>query len=366
MATSSQLEIRRYNSRHAGLNDSEILGQHLKTTKSLAHIHAEISNGFRLWSCHTWRFLIGMPVISSRDAGARSPARGPETLSSPISSNWLGLGWLVLVAVILIACGSTVSRLVELWQSNPEYSHGFFVPLFTLWILYTRREEIQQSLWENQSAAVFMAGIGLILLGGGVRVAGIFTRALSIEGAALPIMLAGVCFAALGRVTAFRLLPALMFLVFMVPVPGLLLNDLGMFLQGVATEASTVCFQLVGIPAMNDGIVIALPNTELQIAEACSGIRMLITLAAMVSAYCIVSQRTPFEKVLLLFSVVPIAVTVNVLRIVATGAAHESLPSWGDAIHDAAGWFMMIAGFLLLSFELWIFARLFSPPEEGY
>jgi exosortase len=198
-----------------------------------------------------------------------------------------------------------------------------------------------------------------------MRVAGIFARALSVEGTSLPIMLAGICFAALGRVTALGLLPAVMYLIFMVPVPGLLLNDIGLFLQGVATEVSTVCFQLVGIPAMNDGIVIALPNTELQIAEACSGIRMLITLAAMLSAYCIVSQRTPLEKVLLLLSAVPIAVTVNVLRIVITGAAHEYFPKWGAGIHDAAGWFMMIAGFLLLLFELWIFGHLFSPPDEA-
>jgi len=61
--------------------------------------------------------------------------------------------------------------------------------------------------------------------------------------------------------------------------------------------------------------------------------------------------------------VIPIAVTVNVMRIVATGAAHEHWPKWGDAVHDAAGWFMMIAGFLLLLIELWIFRHLFSPPE---
>jgi exosortase len=270
---------------------------------------------------------------------------------------------LALVAVLLVACGSTISNLVELWDSNPEYSHGYFVPLFTLWIFYTRREEIRQSLREKQSAAVVLTGTALILLGGGMRVAGVFARALSVEGASLPVMLAGVCFAALGRVTALRLLPAVMFLIFMIPVPGVLLNDIGLFLQGVATEVSTVCFQLVGIPAMHDGIVIALPNTELQIAEACSGIRMLITLAAMLSAYCIVSPRTLFEKALLLLSAVPIAVTVNVLRIVATGAAHEYLPKWADGIHDAAGWLMMIAGFLLLLFELWIFRHLFSPAD---
>jgi exosortase len=270
---------------------------------------------------------------------------------------------LALVAVLLVACGSTISNLVELWDSNPEYSHGYFVPLFTLWIFYTRREEIRQSLREKQSAAVVLTGTALILLGGGMRVAGVFARALSVEGASLPVMLAGVCFAALGRVTALRLLPAVMFLIFMIPVPGVLLNDIGLFLQGVATEVSTVCFQLVGIPAMHDGIVIALPNTELQIAEACSCIRMLITLAAMLSAYCIVSPRTLFEKALLLLSAVPIAVTVNVLRIVATGAAHEYLPKWADGIHDAAGWLMMIAGFLLLLFELWIFRHLFSPAD---
>lgn len=277
----------------------------------------------------------------------------------------MGLGWFLAVACLLIACGSTLARLVELWNTNPEYSHGYFVPLFTLWIFYTRREEIQHSLRTKQSRAVVILGIALILLGGGMRVAGIFARALSVEGASLSVMLAGICFAALDRKTALRLLPAVAFLNFMVPVPGAILNDIGLFLQGVVTEASTIGFQVLGIPAMNDGIAIALPNTELQIAEACSGIRMLITLAAMVSAFCIVSERSLFEKVVLLLSVVPIAVLVNVLRVIATGGAYERIPQWGDAIHDAAGWLMMIGGFLLLLFELWIFGHLFSPQDEG-
>lgn len=306
-----------------------------------------------------------MPVMTSRDASAPNSVRSPEAPSSLSSNHWLGLGWALLVAILLVACGSTISKLVDLWSSNPEYSHGFFIPIFTLCIFYAHRDAIRESLRARQSAAALVAGVFLLLLGGGVRVAGLFSRALSVEGAAIPIMLAGVCFAALGRVTALRLLPAVVFLVFMIPVPGVLLTDLAMFLQGVATEVSTVCFQLVGIPAMHDGIVIALPNTELQIAEACSGIRMLVTLAAMVSAYCIVSQRTRLEKILLLLSVVPIAVAVNVLRIVATGAAHESLPQWSERIHDTAGWLMAVAGFLILLFELWTFRHLFSSPDAA-
>ena len=305
-----------------------------------------------------------MPVMSSRDANVSSPAVASQVLHSAHMRNLLGLGWLVLIAALLVTCGSTIAKLVELWGSNPEYSHGVFVPLFTLWIFYTRREEVQQSLRNKQSVSVVLFGVALILLGGGIRIGGIFARALSVEGAALPIMLLGIGFAALGWVTAIRFSPVVGFLVFMVPVPGVVLNDVGMFLQGVATEASTICFQLVGIPAMNDGVVIALPNAELQIAEACSGIRMLITLAAMVSAYCIVSERTTFEKVLLLLSVLPIAVSVNVLRIVCTGATYEYLPTWGNAIHEAAGWFMMIAGFLLLLLELRLFHHLFLPPDE--
>lgn len=305
-----------------------------------------------------------MAVMSSHDAKVSSPALNSKVLDSTITGNWLGLGWIFLAAGLLAACGSTLWKLAELWQSNPEYSHGFFVPLFTIWVIYARREEIQQSLGNRQSVWVVLLGTSLILLGGGMRVAGIFARALSVEGAALPVMFAGVCFAALGWKTALRFLPVVGFLIFMIPVPGVILNGVGMFLQGVATEASTICFQLVGIPAMNDGVVIALPNAELQIAEACSGIRMLITLAAMVSAYCIISERTPFEKALLLLSVLPIAVTVNVLRIVSTGATYEYFPGWGDAIHDAAGWFMMIAGFSLLVLELWIFRHLFLPSDE--
>jgi exosortase len=239
------------------------------------------------------------------------------------------------------------------------------VPLFSLCIFFNRRDEFRQALRSKQSLSVVLAGITLILLGGGMRVGGIFARALSVEGAALSVMLAGVCFVALERGTALKLLPAILFLNFMVPVPGAILNDIGLFLQRVVTDVSTVGFQLVGIPAMNDGIAIALPNTELQIAEACSGIRMLITLAAMVSAYCILSQRTVFEKVLLLLSVAPISVVVNVLRVVATGAAYESMPKWGDRIHDAAGWLMMIAGFFLLLFQLWIFRHLFSSSDEA-
>lgn len=305
-----------------------------------------------------------MPVMSSRDANVSSPPISPQVLDAARKRDLLVWGWLFLVAALLVSCGSTLFKLVELWESNPEYSHGFFVPLFTIGVLFSRRKEIEQSIQKKQSFYVVLLGTALVLLGGGIRVGGIFVRALSVEGVALPIMLSGVCFAAFGRVTAIRFLPVVGFLVFMIPVPGVVLNDVGMFLQGVATEASTICFQLAGIPAMNDGVVIALPNAELQIAEACSGIRMLITLAAMVSAYCIVSERTIFEKILLLFSVLPIAVTVNVLRIVCTGATYEYFPEWGDAIHSTAGWLMMIAGFLLLLLELKLFHHLFLSPDE--
>lgn len=295
-----------------------------------------------------------LPVGLTEETAAAAPS---------LSSRALGLGWLAVAVTLLVACRSTFAKLLDLWNSNPDYSHGFLVPIFTLGYLFVHRKEIGEMSRQKQSWLVVASGLGLILAAGALHVVGVYSRALSVEGLSIPLLLSGIVLAALGK-PGLKVLPAVLFLVFMAPVPGVLVNRIAESLQFVATNASTFVFQLCGIPALDNGIVIALPNTELRIAEACSGIRMLITFVAMVVGYCIVSRNSLLEKLLLVLSTLPLAVAANVMRICATGAAHEFAPSWGDFVHDAAGMFMIVAGLLLLMAELWLFARLFSPEAE--
>jgi exosortase len=176
-----------------------------------------------------------------------------------------------------------------------------------------------------------------------------------------------------GRAGLGRFWPPIVFLLFMVPLPYEASRLLGAELQRVATIASTFLLQCCGQPAIAEGNRILIEDVTLNVVEACSGLRMLVTFAAFSVAAVLLMDRHWLVKALVLGSAVPIALVTNVLRITATGLAHVWLhdsPNKGkvlDFIHDFNGWMMMPVGLTFLLLELWLFKHLLIEREAvGY
>src|SRR5262245_55370319 len=242
------------------------------------------------------------------------------------------------LAVCVWSYWTTLGDIVERWTSDPQYSHGFLVPVFSLYLLWRGRgrlagADLRPRWW----------GVGVVFLAAVMRLAGHFFYQPWLDAGSLLVCLTGIAAAAGGRRALAWAAPAILFLVFMLPLPFRFQTMLGATLQQVATAASTYALQTLGVPAVADGNVILLTNTKLGVVEACSGLSMLVTFFALASAVAILVPRSPAEKVVIVASAVPIAVLANVVRITATGVLFEvGRDEAARAVfHDLAGWLMM-------------------------
>jgi exosortase len=240
------------------------------------------------------------------------------------------------------------------WSEDPQYSHGFLVPLFSAYLLWRNR----RALWAASEQPRWW-GVGLFLIGAAVRLAGYALYLPWLEIASLLICLLGWAAVAGGRKALRAALPAILFLAFIVPLPYRVQTAMGGSLQRMATVISTYLLQTLGVPAVSEGNVIVLSDVRLGIVEACSGLSMLVTFFALATGFVMVVRGPWWEKIVLVASAAPIAVAANVIRITVTGSLYEAAQSDLARIifHDVAGWLMMPLALGMLFVELEILRR---------
>jgi exosortase len=261
------------------------------------------------------------------------------------------------LALVVWAFWPTLEFLAGKWTHDPQYSHGFLVPIVSAFLWW--RAVRSEPAWHGPSAP-YSATI-LVLVAAVMRFAAGGLLFHQLDAAALLMTLAAMALLAAGWRGLWRSLPAIGFLVFMVPLPYELERNVGGPLRLVATQASTFVLQTLGQPAIAEGNTILIDRYTLEVADACSGLKMLVTFAAFAVGAVLLGRRIWLEKLLVLLGIVPIAILTNVLRIAATGVSYsiagESKPTM-NWLHDVYGWLMMPVGLALLGVQLWCLNRL--------
>jgi exosortase len=267
---------------------------------------------------------------------------------------------MVLGAVVL-GYEASVRGLIDQWGRDPNYSHGFFVAPIALAIAWARRGAVDSSRCRP-------SWWGLLLLAGvlALRVPLFQWNEQYLESATIPLAVAAVTLALGGTHLLRVMFPAVLFLVFLLPLPPSVNTLLARPLQNMATAGSVTLLQLIGLPAMAEGNVIVVGDVPLEVARACNGLSMLLSFVTLITATVLLIQRPIAEKVLLLLSAVPIAIVSNVVRITLTALAYRWLgPETGERYaHDYAGWAMMPLALGLVWAELALFSRLFVEVRE--
>jgi exosortase len=286
--------------------------------------------------------------------------------------------WLALLgACFLWAYWPTLQVLAHRWGLDPQYSHGYVVPLFALLVLWVRRRNaLRQS--EGATAAAYpvlapnphlpwLPGAAILAGGAVMRLAGAYLYFDWFDALSLLPSLAGLCLLLGGWSVLRWTWPAVAFLVFMIPLPYQAELALSHPLQRVATQASAYSLQTVGFPALTEGNVIAIGETRIGVAEACSGLSMLLVFIALALAIALVLSRPLWIRAALVVSAVPIAVLANVIRITLTGVLYQTAGrGLADVFyHDAAGWLMMPVALLLVGIEVCFLDRLFIAPAPA-
>ncbi|HEY2785220.1 MAG TPA: exosortase/archaeosortase family protein [Fimbriiglobus sp.] len=251
----------------------------------------------------------------------------------------------------------TLQFLFGKWVNDPQYSHGFLVPLFAGYYLWRSAGESPTG-WFSAPRPMTAAGVlAFAAVCRGIAGAILFHQ---LDALAMLLSLAALTLAVGGAALFKRTAPAILFLGFMIPLPYELERNVGGPLRIAATASSTFLLQTLGQPAVSEGNVILLDEHKLEVADACNGLKMLVTFAAFSVGAVLLARRSWFEKAMLLLGIVPVAIVTNVLRITATGIAFTFDPNKSamHTLHDAFGWLMMPVGLGLLACELWALNRL--------
>src|SRR5262245_18795267 len=251
----------------------------------------------------------------------------------------------------------TLQFLFDKWVNDPQYSHGFLVPAFAGYYLWQKASATPAGWFSAPRPLAAAAVLALAALGRGVAGGILFHQ---LDAVAFLLTLVALTLAAGGAALFKRTAPAVLFLGFMVPLPYELERNVGGPLRTAATAASTYLLQTLGQPAVAEGNVILLDEHKLEVADACNGLKMLVTFAAFSVGAVLLGRRTWFENAMILLGIVPVAVVTNVLRITATGLAYTFDPGKETmhTLHDVFGWLMMPVGLGLLAAEVWALNRL--------
>jgi exosortase len=231
------------------------------------------------------------------------------------------------------------------WSNDDNYSHGFLIVPLAAYFAWERRERLQEAL--VRPSVVGLAGVvaGLAMLVAGILGAEFFVSRVSVL-----VVLAGSIVYLWGwqylRILAFPVL----FLLLMIPIPAIIFNQIAFPLQLFASRFGTSVMQAVAVPVLREGNVIVLANTTLEVAEACSGIRSLISLITLGIVYGYFVDSRPLVRALIVACTIPIAIVANGLRVAGTGilAHNYGVETALGFFHTFSGWLVFAAAFGLL------------------
>jgi exosortase len=272
------------------------------------------------------------------------------------SPRWQSLAVLLLIAWLYAAI---LARLFLQWVGparDPNFEHGIFVPLFALFVLWQDRKRLQAV-----APAPSWTGLPLIVLGLLMLMIGVLGAELFFSRVSLLILLAGLVILFQGWTSFRAILFPWAFLLLMIPIPTLILQQVTFPLQMLSAKLATALLELVHVPVLREGNVIVLALMPLDVAEACSGIRSLLTLVTLAIIYGYLMETRIWMRVLLAISAVPVAVAANSFRIFGTGLLVQYWdPDKAEGFfHTFSGWLIYVVALILLFALHRVLSRIF-------
>ena len=247
-----------------------------------------------------------------------------------------------LGALVFVLYYSVIVELVHDWIIDDNYSHGFLIPLVSAFFIWQKRDRLRAMQRKPNDVGLVIVVLGLLMFIVANIGAEYFTLRLS-----LLVVIGGLLLYLGGKEIAGGLLFPLLYLVFMIPVPYVLYYSASFPLELLASHLTSMVVSLLGIPILREGNILHLQNITLQVVDACSGLRSLISLSALAAALAYVTQRTVVKGVILFLAAVPVAIGANILRLSIT-AVLASL--YGERV--AQGFLHQFSGLVVFAFAV--------------
>jgi exosortase len=286
----------------------------------------------------------------------------PEQASAEVRTiSWPAIAWfgILLIAVYF----PILSKLVNQWSTDGDVGHGFFVPLVAGYIVWQRRQQLLSTEWKPA-----WWGLGILVWAGFQAYLGMLGAELFLQRTAFVLSLVGMLLILGGTGLVRQLAFPLLLLPFMIPLPTVVYNQITFPLQLFASAVAERSLEVMSIPVLRDGNVLELASQKLDVAEACSGIRSLLSLSFFSLVYAYFFDSKIWMRWVLLMATLPIAIIANAARVTLTGVFSEIDPELAAGFfHEAEGFVIFIVAIAMLvavhQSLNWIYRR--THPESG-
>ena len=231
-------------------------------------------------------------------------------------------------------------RLVQQWYDDGDYSHGFLVPLLSAYLIWQRRDKLAEVVRKPSNLGLLVVLFSLSLLFLGSLGAELFLTRISIV-----VTICGL----IVYFSGWRMLRAmtfpLAFLLFAIPIPTLIYNEIVFPLQFIASRFATSILETLNLfPIMREGNVLIMPGMRLEVVEACSGIRSLMSLLALAAGYGYLAEKSVAVRWFLFLAMVPLAIVSNGTRVMITALMTNYIgPKAAEGfMHEFSGWVIFV------------------------
>ncbi len=255
---------------------------------------------------------------------------------------WPAMAW--FSALLILAYFPILQHLVLQWATDEDVGHGFFVLPVAAFIAWQRRDKILAIEWKPA-----WWGAGLILWGVLQSYIGTLGAELFLQRSAFLVSLVGLLLVLGGTKLVTELAFPLLLLPFMIPIPSVIYNQITFPLQLFASRVAEMTLSLLNIPVLRDGNVLELASQKLSVAEACSGIRSLLSLTFLSLVYAFFFDKKVWMRWVLLIGTIPIAILANAGRVTITGILSEVNSDLAHGFfHILEGWIIFLIALAML------------------
>lgn len=266
------------------------------------------------------------------------------------ASHWI-LWTSILTILFFVLYAPILKALVLNWWQNPDYSQGFLVPVFSAFVLWRQRRRLRDVPVKPANAGLVVMLFAVALLLGGSLGAELFSSRFS-----MLVLIGGMVIFLAGWPMLRAVLFPLGFLVLMIPIPAIIYSQITFPLQLIASRFAGSWLQVIQVPVLREGNLLILPNYTLEVVEACSGIRSLMTLITLAVAYGYLAEDRRWTRYVLVVLMIPIAIFSNAFRIVGAGflTYHFGSEAAKGFFHEFSGWVIFLVAMMLMFFCHWV------------
>jgi len=256
--------------------------------------------------------------------------------------------WALLAVSFAVCYFSYFEWLVYKFERQDSYySHGYFIPFVTALLVYLKRKDIMRSGFGSDRAGLLVIGAALL-----IRIFGVLGDVNFISGFSMVLYIIGCSLYLLGRQVTGIIIYRLLYLVFMLPLPGELINIIALPFKSAATSIALWGMDILDVPYVREGFIVHLPTATFVVGTPCNGMRSLISFASLAALMLYMFRTSLWKKVVFLAVIPPLALLLNGVRVfLLLWIAHrfgQEAATPESYLHDGSGMLVFFVGFLII------------------